>query len=102
MNTIIQAHFQNSKLGKATVKDVIQAGSERWVNLTKGKYSRQRPGWTGVGRCENQDVSGEQVNKARAQDNGQSVTRARVKSGPRDESAKSVKPRSKRLDLPLY
>ena len=47
-------------------------------------------------------MSGEQVNRAKAQDNGQSVMRARVKSGPRDESAKSVKPRSKRLDLPLY
>lgn len=81
MNTIIQACFQNSELGKATFKDLIQAGSERRVSLTKGKYSRQRPVWSGEGRCENRDVSGEQVDGAWAQDNAKAWRVLRWKAG---------------------
>ena len=47
-------------------------------------------------------MSGEQVDGAWAQDNGQRVTSAQVKSGPRDQSTKSVKSHNKRLDLPMY
>ena len=81
MNTIIQACFQNSELGKATFKDLIQAGSERRVSLTKGKYSRQRPVWSGEGRCENRDMSGEQVDGAWAQDNAKAWRVLRWKAG---------------------
>lgn len=41
----------------------------------------------------------EQVDGAWAQDNAKSVTSAQVKSGPRDQSTKSVRSHSKRLDF---